>query len=231
MSASMLKKGSIKLARAIANTDKLHGPCDVAALLDYIAVKSAHAPTTRALAVATGAKVYHGQACKKCGGTRRYTLNCDCVACARARNTVWRTRNQTTDLQIDVSARNRAEAKAAGKKRYHGRACDDCGGTERYVLSCSCCECMKRKTQKYKAANTNISDNVRAMLQQIADAHGVALLDAMGDRRISSYVKARHEMWLLLRNRGYSFPRIAAIFQCDHSSVLMAVRRLMGIAA
>lgn len=230
---AMLRRGSVKLARTIAATDKLHGPCDVASLLDYIAVKGTPAPSSRALGLSMGQKFYHGLPCKNCAGTRRYTMNSDCVACAKARQIAWKASKHpaVNSLQIDISAKNRAEAQAAGKKRYEGRECGECGTTERYVLSCSCCECTKRKTQEYKVANGNVSDGVREMLQKIADAHCVTLADAMGNRRLPHYVRARHEMWVLLRNRGYSFPRIAAIFQCDHSSVITAVRKVMGLAA
>jgi hypothetical protein len=42
----------------------------------------------------------------------------------------------------------RAEAKAAGLPRYHGRPCQIHGTTERYTANCECCACACVRTAK-----------------------------------------------------------------------------------
>lgn len=65
-----------------------------------------------------------------------------------------------------------------------------------------------------------------------AEAHaicacwGVTLADAHGPRRFNDVTRARHRVWVLLRERtGLSYPQIAALFGRDHTSILSACKR------
>lgn len=69
----------------------------------------------------------------------------------------------------------------------------------------------------------------RANLDAIANGYGLTL-DALkehrgprseGERR---RVEARRACYLYLREKGWSFPRIAALFDRDHSAVIYAIR-------
>jgi len=40
---------------------------------------------TRTMAAKAGLPRYTGKPCRKCGGTLRYVVNCDCVACSANR--------------------------------------------------------------------------------------------------------------------------------------------------
>lgn len=40
---------------------------------------------SREKAIAAGEPRYEGKECKRCGGTLRYVINCDCVKCSRDR--------------------------------------------------------------------------------------------------------------------------------------------------
>ena len=67
---------------------------------------------------------------------------------------------------------------------------------------------------------------------KIAKAHGVTLAELMGHRRFKGMPAARHECWWLLRERGWSYPRIGELFACDHTSIMGGVRKhLAKIAA
>lgn len=52
---------------------------------------------------------------------------------------------------------DRVKAQFEGRRRYHGRPCKNCGGTEKYVENYLCCECAKNKAriraQERKASN------------------------------------------------------------------------------
>lgn len=49
---------------------------------------------------------------------------------------------------IVLEGMTRAEAKAAGLPRYHGKPCRVHGTTERYTAHCECCECARVRTAK-----------------------------------------------------------------------------------
>ena len=67
-----------------------------------------------------------------------------------------------------------------------------------------------------------------AELQQAVASHfGVTLGDLLGPRRPRGLTLARHVAMLIIRDRfRWSYPEIGRAFDRDHSSVLVAVRRL-----
>lgn len=58
----------------------------------------------------------------------------------------------------------------------------------------------------------------------IASAHCVALADLYGPCRSRTLVRARREIWAMLRQRRWSLCRIGAEFNRDHSTVLYGLR-------
>ena len=59
----------------------------------------------------------------------------------------------------------------------------------------------------------------------IAARHGVLLEEMLGGRRMAGMAQARHEAWALLKERGWSYPRIGELFGFDHSGVITGVRK------
>lgn len=61
-------------------------------------------------------------------------------------------------------------------------------------------------------------------LEAIAERRGVPMSLIMSDRRYSKVARARWEMWAMLRDDGWSLPRIAAFFDRDHTTVLHGIK-------
>ena len=53
----------------------------------------------------------------------------------------------------------RIEAARSGQRKYTGKPCKVCGGTERYVINAGCVEC----TKKAKSANES---KIRELVEQ-----------------------------------------------------------------
>jgi chromosomal replication initiation ATPase DnaA len=76
-----------------------------------------------------------------------------------------------------------------------------------------------------------VIENLRTRgLLEVVDAvcalRGVTRTEVCGRRRTRAIALARHELWWCLREhleRFYSFPEIARLFECDHSTVLYGV--------
>lgn len=59
-------------------------------------------------------------------------------------------------MRIVYGGMTRAEAKAAGLPRYHGKLCIIHGTTERYTAHCECCQCARVRVAKdYQKHLTN----------------------------------------------------------------------------
>jgi chromosomal replication initiation ATPase DnaA len=60
----------------------------------------------------------------------------------------------------------------------------------------------------------------------VAEKHQVPVVDMLSSRRDKIYADAREEAYRRLRNElGYSYPKIARIFNRDHSTVVHACNR------
>lgn len=59
----------------------------------------------------------------------------------------------------------------------------------------------------------------------IAKKHDVLLAEVMGHRRHGGVTEARQECWFVLRGRGWTFPRIGALFDRHNATVLHGVER------
>lgn len=58
----------------------------------------------------------------------------------------------------------------------------------------------------------------------IATKHQVSVAEMWGPRRIQGIPEARHELWSLLRDRGWSWPRISTFASKDQQTIRNGVR-------
>lgn len=65
-------------------------------------------------------------------------------------------------------------------------------------------------------------------LQEICDAAGVPLSDALGSKRQQEIVHARWACWSLLLDRGHSKAEISRVFGYDRATVGYGVRKYRG---
>lgn len=65
--------------------------------------------SNRKQAIDEGKSRYEGVACRNCGGTLRYVINCDCVKCSRDRARVCQRKTRERMRQI------RLQEEAAGQ--------------------------------------------------------------------------------------------------------------------
>lgn len=108
---------------------------------------------SRKEALRSGAMLYSGQSCGKCGSSVRYVSNNKCRDCHKA---VLAARKKACEYRgIDTkvvssaqAAESRKQAMEQGRKYYNGRPCYRCGGTWRQVSSSSCVECDKKRKRK-----------------------------------------------------------------------------------
>lgn len=74
----------------------------------------------------------------------------------------------------------------------------------------------------------HLSPRRRALLLPVLRKHGFSWAELMNGSRKHKYLKARSEIYLLLREDGLSYPQIAAV--CggkDHTTVLHAVHKAL----
>lgn len=65
----------------------------------------------------------------------------------------------------------------------------------------------------------------RDIIAEVARRHGITVDAMTGPKRYPDYVAARWEAMSIIRKElGYSFPRIGALFNRDHASVIYALR-------
>lgn len=76
-------------------------------------------------------------------------------------------------------------------------------------------------------------NDVRRLVHETAQAHGVTFTDIMGKSRKQAVVRARWAAIAAVRQSRpmWSLPRIGAFFDLDHTSVLHALRRMSEGAA
>jgi hypothetical protein len=66
--------------------------------------------------------------------------------------------------------------------------------------------------------------NARALLLPIMKKHVVLWSEMTSDRRQRVYTDARQDMYVSLRVEGWSYTRIARLFNRDHTTVLSGIR-------
>lgn len=70
-----------------------------------------------------------------------------------------------------------------------------------------------------------------ALVDQVAAAFGVSSADVIGNRRFKTRVAARHVVMWIIRKTWMpepSLPEIGMMFKRDHTTVMVAVRRIDG---
>ncbi len=67
----------------------------------------------------------------------------------------------------------------------------------------------------------------RALAERTASEFGVTLGKVLqGTSRSRSVIRARHRIWCLLRHTlDLSYPEMARVFEADHTTILVAVRK------
>ena len=69
-----------------------------------------------------------------------------------------------------------------------------------------------------------IEQDKRACVRKAARKFKVSGENILSRNRVRRIVKARHYAWILMREKGYTFPEIGDAFGVDHSSIQYAVR-------
>lgn len=84
-------------------------------------------------------KYFDGKICKKCGGTKRYISNKQCVNCLldKMYHTISKRSKKRKDLYNN-------------KMFYKGEECKNCGNNIRYVSNQGCVECVKKRAREKK---------------------------------------------------------------------------------
>lgn len=122
----------------------------------------------RIRAIQEGLVTYNGKECKKCGGHEKYVVSGGCAPCQRKRAL----ENYQPVDQSNRMPTERACAKIAGMKMYHGKPCRKCGGTERYTAVALCVACSKENSRRRYHALAELAKAVRnvKMKKRVEDA-------------------------------------------------------------
>jgi chromosomal replication initiation ATPase DnaA len=67
---------------------------------------------------------------------------------------------------------------------------------------------------------------LRELADTVARSHGVTVAEIASRSRSKPIAQARHYLMSELRAKGYSFPYIARMFDCDHTSVIAACNKV-----
>lgn len=107
---------------------------------------------SRKEALRSGAKLYSGQSCGKCGSSVRYASNNKCRDCHKAVIAARKKACEYRGIETKIlSAKQASEARKLameqGRKYYNGRPCYRCGGTSRLVTTSVCAACNKNRVR------------------------------------------------------------------------------------
>ena len=72
-----------------------------------------------------------------------------------------------------------------------------------------------------------VAPPTRKIVRDVCQKRLVSERDVLNGGRTRNFVEARWHIWCLLRERGYSYKKIAMIFGMDHSTVIHGVRKLL----
>ena len=88
---------------------------------------------------------------------------------------------------------------------------------------------MAGLTAEERARINQVTDGpsvMRLIARQVAEHGGVNVSEIMGYNREPQIVRLRQYCWHLCRERGYSLPRIGAVYGRDHSTILDGIRTI-----
>ena len=75
------------------------------------------------------------------------------------------------------------------------------------------------------------ADVLRLAINHAAEHHGVTAAEIKGRSRLGHVVAARQDVFLELREAGWSFPRIGMAMGRDHSTVMHGVARARSMGS
>lgn len=70
-------------------------------------------------------------------------------------------------------------------------------------------------------------ERTQTLLGAVCDRFGISLAQLLGPQRFAHYTHPRRVAWRLLRRRGWSYPRIGALFDRHHTAIMYGCRRSM----
>jgi len=73
-----------------------------------------------------------------------------------------------------------------------------------------------------------VTPQTRKIVRDVCQKRLVSERDVLNGGRTRNFVEARWHVWCLLRERGYSYKKIAMIFGMDHSTVIHGVRKFLA---
>lgn len=81
------------------------------------------------------------------------------------------------------------------------------------------------KLQIAAAAYPISRNDMARLVKATAAATKMFSVDILGPVRMFPFCRARWAVWQVLRERGYSYPRIGAHFNRDHSTIIHGVKQ------
>jgi Bacterial dnaA protein helix-turn-helix len=85
---------------------------------------------------------------------------------------------------------------------------------------------VRVQTDSKMALDFLCSSETKASIVQILRAHDMVWGRAMGPKRTRPYLMVRVEIYMLLRDRGWSYPRIGRLCgKRDHTTIINSIRR------
>ena len=88
-------------------------------------------------------------------------------------------------------------------------------------------EALAGALAEFEAAGTTLKS---AAISRAAEHHGVTVAEIKGRSRLGHVVAARQDVFLALREAGWSFPRIGRAMGRDHSTVMHGVARALVVS-
>lgn len=118
----------------------------------------------------------------------------------------------------------RQDAKKRGETTYLGKPCGKCGEVVKMTVSAECYACRPSMIRKRKTAeiSTRLEDAIDAILEEC----GFTLDEVLSKVRIGPLKDCRWRIWKLMVDNGLSYSEIARRFDCNHTSIIHAVRCL-----
>lgn len=68
-----------------------------------------------------------------------------------------------------------------------------------------------------------LSERWKRDLESIAHLHGMTFQDTLRKERFRVFVAARRDCYAYLREQGWSFPEIGALYNRDHTTIMFAL--------
>ena len=74
-----------------------------------------------------------------------------------------------------------------------------------------------------------LPEPIQSLAERIAREHVITVAGLLGRSHSATLARARRELWSLVRGSlGYSLPELGRLFDRDHSTILVAIRKREG---